>query len=384
MTEESSIEEPGHHLRLLRDVATIANETTSSDEAFRRVLQRICDHRGWVGGQVFDVSEEGRPRAAGIHYGCDGASLALFRDWLADRTVTASGGLVDRVIETGEPLALVDRAARGHLAGDAAETLDLRSVVVFPVLVKTRVRAVFECFSSEPIHLDPLLLEVMGSLGTYLGRVVERQESEQRLLDLTEREQRRIGEEIHDTLGQQIVGLGMIAKALQRKLQETGSPAVGMADELITQIRATHDLLRSLASSLTPMLATSNLPLALEDLAEHWHQLDGLEFRTRIEEVTPRQPVATSLYRIAREAVSNAVNHADARQVEIRLFTQEEDILLEVEDDGCGMGSIPDQDSPGLGLRLMRHRATLVDAELELESTPDQGTLVRCRVPRGA
>lgn len=382
---EEEVHRRTRRLRLLQGVAGIANEATSVDEAFHHALKLICEHNGWVAGQVFEVRDGGMGTPK-IRHVANVPRADAIRRWLETRPFDPTKSLPANVVETGEARGVQELTEADSRDDAPVRKPGLRSIVWFPVLLQGRVEAVFECFATDPIDLDSDLLEILGHLGNYLSRVVERRDMKQRLMELAEEEQHRLGEEIHDTLGQQITGLGMLVKSLEKRLAKRGSPDAETARHLVSQIQAAHDQLRTLAKSLVPIqVEAGGLPRALEELAEHCRKLRGLQCRARIDSVDAKathlpQPVATSLYRIAREAVHNASLHAEATRIDIRLRSTGDGVTLEIEDDGRGMEVVPLRKRDGLGLHLMQYRAERIGAELELESAPGQGTVVRCRV----
>lgn len=376
---QAQLEERARRLRFLGDVATMARDTSSVDEAYAFVLERVCRQDSWICGHVFDVGEDGTVEATDIRYVAESADGSV-AEWLDERARSSEDDLPTRVVETRRPHGVRDLRETTPL-GEAAHDVGLRSAVAFPVLLQAKVRAVVECYSSQPVDVDTHLLETLGNVGAHLGRVVERHDTEERLIHLTERGQHRLGEEIHDALGQQLTALGMIAKTLQDRLESEDSDAVELASRLREEIHSTHQQLRTLARNLTPMVGAKDLGAALLDLLDYCRRLYGLDCDTEIEEIETTEEIASSLYRIAREALNNAAFHAEATKVQIRLQRTDEALVLEVRDDGLGMEAVPQGEAEGLGMRLMRHRAELIRGELELESTPGRGTVVRCRVP---
>ncbi len=222
--------------------------------------------------------------------------------------------------------------------------------------------------------------------------ITERKREEEKLrqlqreiTDLPAKEQRRIGQELHDNLGQQLTGVGMLVKSLAQKLAALGIPEASEAEQIFTLVQQAHAETRSLSRGLLPVeVDTEGLMSALEQLAESCRRLPGLRCRflcrrpVEVEDNT----VATQLYRIAQEAVSNAVLHGRPQQVTIALKTLEDRTVLEVTDNGRGFPLDPKQ-ATGMGLRIMRYRAATIGAELEIESRRGGGTRVTCTLPDG-
>jgi signal transduction histidine kinase len=227
----------------------------------------------------------------------------------------------------------------------------------------------------------PGQLEVMRNVGTQLGRVIERDEARARVFDLAVEEQRSLGEELHDTLSQQVHGLSMLAQSMVKTLA-----GAGIDDErvraLVEGLVDTHRQIRQLSSGLVPVrVEGSGLAGALAEMAAEWEQMHGVAcvFEHEGNGGPDDERVATAVYRIAREAARNAVIHGAAEHIVIRLADDEEKLELAVHDDGQGMAVVP-EGGPGMGLQIMRHRAEQIGGTLDIESTPGIGTVVRCKI----
>lgn len=208
----------------------------------------------------------------------------------------------------------------------------------------------------------------------------ERARVERQLIDVTEREQRRIGRDLHDGLGQHLTALEMMNHALLEQLRHKAPALETQAQEISRHIRQVITQARQLSHGLCPVSLTADgLMIALQELAD----FSGNSGRPRCEFICP-QPVqladlnvATQLYRIAQEAVANAVRHAGAKQVRIRLTRSGARLELTVEDDGNGL-PVGFDGRHGLGLSTMHYRARLIGANLDMASVPDDGVRLCC------
>jgi PAS domain S-box-containing protein len=214
--------------------------------------------------------------------------------------------------------------------------------------------------------------------------ITERKELETEILAISEREQRRIGQDLHDDLCQQLVGIEFLSKALEHQLKT--SPQAEQASEIAQLIREAIEHTRLLARGLAPiLLEAEGLMEALRSLAARTSHFFRVEcsFRcpapTFIHEVT----VATYLYRIAQEAITNAIKHGKAKTVEIRLATTSDSLMLAIQDDGVGF-SEKGRSFSGMGLRIMQYRADLIGGHFMIETGPGAGTTVICTVPLAA
>jgi two-component system sensor kinase FixL len=196
-------------------------------------------------------------------------------------------------------------------------------------------------------------------------------------------EQERIGQEIHDGLGQKLTALSMMAASLKRDLARQNVPESRTLNELIEHLRQATEEARALSRGLAPVpLTEQGLAAALSRLAEDMQTATGITCRFESDSRNPvevgSRTVALQLYRIAQEAVHNAIKHGRPHNITIRLASVGRYAELRVSDDGRGFGSDADS-AEGFGLRIMRYRAAIVGADLSIESAPESGTLVRCK-----
>ncbi len=205
-----------------------------------------------------------------------------------------------------------------------------------------------------------------------ISRDVTRQKQlERELLDISSREQQRIGSDLHDDIGQQLSGILMMMAALKRDIANAAPELVERIEQLHQLQRSALDNVRTLARGLCPVeLAQGGLPLALEALVRQFRSLPQPLSRLEVEGEFPiniDEETAVHLFRITQEALSNAVKHADATQVLVRLRGNADTLQIEVVDDGRGLAATesPATGTTSLGLHLMRYRAQIIGAELE-------------------
>jgi signal transduction histidine kinase len=213
--------------------------------------------------------------------------------------------------------------------------------------------------------------------------IAERERLDREIAMVADRERRRLGQELHDSLCQHLTGTALTAQTLRDKLEGRFAPEVGEADKVIDYIEQGIDLSRNLARGFfAPELDAEGLIFALRSLAENMTERFQVPCTFAGEESVhiPDSTTASQLYRIAQEAVMNAIKHADARSIRIRLSADNGDITLKVDDDGVGIPTrLPEP--PGLGLRLMSHGAGLLGADFKVARNPAGGTSVTCKVP---
>jgi PAS domain S-box-containing protein len=223
----------------------------------------------------------------------------------------------------------------------------------------------------------------LATLGTSID-ITETRRLEQEILQISEHEQQRIGQDLHDDLGQRLTGMAFLGKALTQKLAARSAPEADDAATLNDLLNQALTQTRKLARGLYPMeLESQGLQAALQSLAANVEALYGVSCRLREHEAWHAfdHDVAVHLYRIVQEAVINAIKHGQAQHLEISLTERPDSVLLTVRDDGCGFPAAEKQ-TVGLGLQIMRYRASLLGGELAIQHAAKQGTLVTCQLPK--
>ncbi len=228
-------------------------------------------------------------------------------------------------------------------------------------------------------------LEWEGSLGV-LGVLVDvtaEKRLERQIVEAAAREQRRLSSDLHDGLGQELTGIALMLKSIAGGLAEGVRPARAQLDEIVGLVNHAIESARVLARGIAPVSSEQGgLPGALRTLADSLSAMRGpkVRFHDRLGgHCRITDEAATHLFRIAQEAVANALRHASAREVCIELgATEAGEVQLEIRDDGQGF---PEDSaaSRGIGIQTMRFRAEALRGTLELHSTA--GVTVRCRVP---
>ncbi len=212
--------------------------------------------------------------------------------------------------------------------------------------------------------------------------VTERQRLDREIALVADHERRRLGRDLHDSLGQHLTGTALAAQVLKEKLAVRSAPEAPEAEKLVHYMEEGIDLVRSLARGLfSPELEAGGLIVALQGLAENITERFGTncifegDESIRIHDST----VATQLYRIAQEAAINSAKHAAAMRIEIRLAMDGPNLTLTIIDDGIGFPEKLPQPE-GLGLRLMRHAAALAGASFDVRRNGRNGTIATCKL----
>jgi signal transduction histidine kinase len=199
--------------------------------------------------------------------------------------------------------------------------------------------------------------------------ITEQKRLEKEVLDIAEREQSRFGHDLHDGLGQHLTGVQFMAQVLQQKLERQGQAESSEAAEIATLIQQAITQTRDLARGLSPVvLQSKSLQDALSDLAAGITRRGQAECQAKLDDdiAITNSEAAIQIYRIAQEAVNNALKHGQASAILVSMQRDEAGrIELSVRDNGLGF---PDNFQPGLGmgLRVMNYRASLIGGALEI------------------
>jgi PAS domain S-box-containing protein len=213
--------------------------------------------------------------------------------------------------------------------------------------------------------------------------ITERKRMEEAILDISAREQRQIGQDLHDGLGQHLTGIAFLSKVLEQKLAGDRAEEAADARKIVGLVNEAINKTRELSRGLLPVVSTADgLMAALKHWANEVEDLFHISCHFDCPEPVLITDVAqaTHLYHIAQEAVNNAIRHAHATHLVMSLGRQDGVGTLSIEDDGIGLPKSA-TDQIGLGLRIMNYRASMVGGSLELRRGASGGTLVSCRFP---
>jgi signal transduction histidine kinase len=216
--------------------------------------------------------------------------------------------------------------------------------------------------------------------------MAERQRLEEEILKVSEREQRRIGHDLHDSLCQHLTATALAGQVLVERLAAKSLPESADAGKVVELVEEGIDLARNLARGLYPVeMDAEGLMSAFQQLAGNITK--GAKVRCVFECDKPvlihNDAAATHLYRITQEAVRNAIAHGKPKRIGINLSEDNDLVKLTIEDDGVGL---PEEAQPtdGLGVRIMAHRAAMIGGTFALEPAPTGGTIITCSLPKAA
>jgi signal transduction histidine kinase len=228
---------------------------------------------------------------------------------------------------------------------------------------------------------DELERRVLERTTALRDEIHERKQLEIMLTDVSDREQQRIGIDLHDGLCQHLTGTALAAQVLKVQIEGKSPAEAAQADRLVTMIETGISLSRSVARGLAPVdLDERGLMTALRELSNMTTEQSGIRCQLRLPEpvLLRSSHVTTQLFRIAQEAVRNAVKHSRARLIQIGLSRADGEVVLVVDDDGIGLPDRPSA-SGGMGLHIMRHRASIIGAAFEAQQL-ERGTRIEVRV----
>jgi PAS domain S-box-containing protein len=245
------------------------------------------------------------------------------------------------------------------------------------------------CFTSltrgdkRAVEVEISMRADVGEVFCFVHDLSGQRRLEREVLEISEDERRRFGRELHDGLGQQLTALELMSHTLVRELKLAGSPIAKSAEEISKHTRRAITQTRRLAHGLAPVaLEAEGLMAALNDLMQ-LTRAAGMDCEFECDRpVQVNDPAAaTHLFRIAQEAVNNALKHAKADQIVLHLQETTAGVELSIEDNGRGLPQAGSP-KPGIGLQVMQYRTRLIGGTLRVESKPRKGVRIVCAWPK--
>jgi len=404
-------------------VTKILAESPALTHAVPRILQNVCETLGWEAGAFWTHDPQAGVLRCLTGWECHQGRFLKFKKMCSELTLAPGVGLPGLVWNSGKPTWISDFTDTSFPRARVAIADGLHAAFAVPISYRKRFLAVMEFFSCEIRDPDEDLLKVFASIGSQIGQFIQRKESEAALhkskelleqrvrqrtgelhaankmmkdeiarrkglegeiLEISDREQQRLGQELHDGLCQHLTAVAFMARSVALRL--TNHRVVDARDiEKIAQLinDAATDT-RNLSRALHRIdVDAAGLVDALRDLVDReiWRIPCRLEFKPSFH--VDNDIAAGELYRIAREAVINANKHSQARKIVIRLEGVGNEMVLRVIDDGTGFPIEP-KTKQGLGTHIMGYRARLIGARLEIDTPKEGGTRVSCYLPNNA
>lgn len=369
-------------LHAQRDLATSLSLTADVNAALEKFLE-IAVQTGKVdcGGIYLRDETDGGMRLA-VHRGVSASFAQAVGHY-------AAGGPQMRFLQQGSPVFGTHGSLPFKLDADRLRE-GLRAIAMVPLHHEEKLLGalVLASHSAEEIHASTRLAveAIAAQAAGGIARIRAEAESrrlEGQLLEVADREQARIGQDIHDGLCQRLVVLAFDTNSLHGELSAAGRPEARKTARIATHLDEAITEARQLSRGLFPVrLEREGLPPALEELAKATRNRYHIQcrFRNRGSVVLKDSTIATHLYRIAQESVTNALKHGQARAISISLRARDEQIELRVEDNGNGFAPDSAGNSAGMGLHIMNYRARSIGGTIRITPRPRGGTEVLCCV----
>ena len=402
-------------------VARILSESPALTDAAPKILQAVCQTLGWeVGGFWMPMPDGSVLRCLKIWESQVG-KFPKFKAVSRKLKLAPGVGLPGRIWRNLKPAWVSDITKDTNFPrAPVAAGEGLHGSFAFPISFGKHFIGVMEFFSLEIREPDDDLLKIFSSIGSQMGQFVQRKRAEAALqkskelleqlvrqrtkalrvanaelkneiarrqglegeiLSVSDREQQRLGQELHDGLCQHLTAVAFMSSSIAMRLKNHRVIEVGDIEKIAQLVNDAATDTRNLSRALHRLdVDAAGLVNALQDLVDReiWRTPCRLEVKPsfRIED----DAAAAHLYRIAREAVINANKHAQAREIIVKLQRSRREMVLHVIDDGVGL-SDERKMKQGLGLHIMNYRAQLAGGRLEIDSPKNRGTRVSCYLP---
>jgi PAS domain S-box-containing protein len=372
--------EAERYRKLQYDAATILSENDSLSELLLRTLEQICRTFGWQTGEFWMVDEASNLLRLIRVWPSEGTSH-LWEEFARKQTMDLASGVPGRAWKSARPAFVTNLASDDNCARkELAQKLGMHSAFAFPVAGRGEVLGVLVFFGTQTRCPDEDGLSCFAAIARELFQFVERKKLEREILEISHKEQNRLGRDLHDGLGQQLTALEFFTVNLAAEA-DAKSPPLGkkirkMGEHLRDAIKQT----RAMANGLSPIsLNEGGLPTALDKLAEAicaMAKVDCKFIYPAALEIAEEPGI--HLYRIAQETTNNSLKHGRAKKIRISLSKRGDGQLqLAILDNGRGFSTLENKSS-GMGLRVMKYRASLIGAELSIQSEPGAGTRITC------
>ena len=420
-TEITDRKRAEHRTAVNLGVARILSESPALTDAAPRILQAVCQTLGWEVGGFWMPEPNGRVLRCLKIWESRVGKFPKFKAVSRKLKLAPGVGLPGRIWRNLKPAWVSDITKDNNFPrASVAAREGLHGTFAFPISFGKHFIGVMEFFSLEIREPDDDLLKIFSSIGSQMGQFVQRKRAEAALqkskelleqlvrqrtkalrvanaelkneiarrqglegeiLSVSDREQQRLGQELHDGLCQHLTAVAFMSSSIAMRLKNHRVIEVGDIEKIAQLVNDAATDTRNLSRALHRLdVDAAGLVNALQDLVDReiWRTPCRLEVKPsfRIED----DAVAAHLYRIAREAVINANKHAQAREIIVKLQRSRREMVLHVIDDGVGL-SDERKMKQGLGLHIMNYRAQLAGGRLEIDSPKNRGTRVSCYLP---
>jgi nitrate/nitrite-specific signal transduction histidine kinase len=377
-------------LATLNAIAAQASHSLDLEEILSGALDQVLEALKMDTGQAFCLEEETQTLIAIAHRGLSPEFVERTARLPLEPSLGSSLGssLAGEAAEKGHPIVRRLADSPGSDPADSRRPLEasegLRLVISVPLIAQGRTVGAINLGSRTFRSLTPEELPLLASIGQQIGVAVDNAqlyEQAQQLAVMKERS--RLSRDLHDSVTQSLYGVTLYAEAAARQLILGDTDAV--ADHLCELRSTAQESLREMRLLIfelrLPALKREGLAAALQMRLEAVEEKVGLETSFTVEGDGRLSPeIEEGLYRIAQEALNNALKHAHANRVSVHLHHNHQLVTLKIADDGVGFDPAAEQGKGGFGLRGMAERAARLGGELTVQSSPDHGTCIRVEV----
>jgi two-component system, LuxR family, sensor kinase FixL len=236
------------------------------------------------------------------------------------------------------------------------------------------------------LSVSEVQLETRRLFTGFVRDITERKRLEQEVLEISDRERREIGHTLHDGLSQHLAGIELMSRVLEQNISKKSKAGAEQAAKIAEHVREAIGQTRMVARGLSPVSIEANgLMSALQELANSVSKMFAIECRFECPEpiLISDNAVATHLYRIAQEAINNGIKHGKTKRVEIRLLRNDSGFIqLTATDWGKGFAKGASKNG-GMGLQIMKYRANIIGASLNVHDSGNKGVRVVCTLKSG-
>lgn len=371
-------------LTALNSVALAVSESLNLDVVLYRALDRVLQVTTAEAGEIFLRDEQSNEMVQRVHAG-------LFPEAFQQKTRFQIGeDFVGMVAQSGEPLVVEDLSKDTRLLREKVRERGFRSLFIVPLKSKNLVIGAINIATLSHRRFTTEDMRLLTNIGNQIGIAIENARLYERVQSVAALEEReRIAREMHDGLAQVLSYVNTKSQAA-RQLLVAGQvdqaevhlkELEGIAQDVYDDVREAILGLRSTASP------QKTIDTVLSEYIYHFSQLSNIKAKLEIANGGPSSfapATEVQVIRIIQEALTNVRKHARATHAWVRIFSNEDEVEVVIEDDGQGfdVSHIRRGDWPQFGLQTMRERAESVKGTLDIRSAPGQGTRVTLRVPK--
>lgn len=368
-------------LALLNDIASVLTSSLEVEEILNKTLAVVMNYLKVEAGAIFLLEDDGETLRLVLHRG---EAAEVF--WSRNRFRVGEGN-VGGVASSGKARVITDLKADSRSLAYAVEKRGFRQIAHFPLKSGETVLGVMSVAARRPAPLDDRDVSLLGAVGNWAGLALENarlHQNARRLAVLEERD--RIGMDLHDGIIQSVYGVGLTLENALHTVDEDPALAKARIQDGIGGLNQAIRDIRAYILDLKPrQMGTDGIMNGLRRLATEYRAntfseivLKGSE--SGLDQIP--QVNALVLFHICQEALANAAKHAEAKHVEITLWTTDDRVLLEVRDDGKGFPVEKMTTTIGHGLSNMQTRAHAVGGDVDITSSSGEGTAILAWVPR--